>query len=154
MFRTRAVLAAVALALVVNARCKNDSNTVTGGIPLPTATPVGTLPPSSATPTRTPAPAGNRIVNVGQGGGMSFTDQTTGGSTTTIAVGTTVQWVWVSGVHSTTSGTCSGGCTADGLWDSGIGSGMTFSHTFSQAGTFHYFCQVHGAAMTGTVIVQ
>ncbi len=91
---------------------------------------------------------------MGQGGGNAFADQQTGGSTTTITAGTTVQWVWVSGLHSTTSGTCGTVCTPDGVWDSGIGSGMTFSHTFNQAGTFPYFCKVHGAMMTGTVIVQ
>jgi plastocyanin len=156
------LLVAGVFAAILAGACHDDSNTVTG--PLPAGTPVPTSPPGAATPTRvptsppaatpTPAPAGQRVVNVGQGGGMSFTDQQAGGSTTTIAVGTTVQWVWVSGFHSTTSGTCSGACTPDGQWDSGTGSGMTFSHTFNQAGTFPYFCQVHGSLMTGTVVVQ
>jgi len=140
------------------AGCHNDSNTVTGPLPAPTSTPqpgVPTMTPTHgvATPTQTPLPTA-AIVNVGQGGGMVFMDQQSGGSTTTIAVGTTVQWVWVSGIHSTTSGTCAAGCTPDGNWDSGAGSGMTFSKTFSQAGTFPYFCTVHGAAMTGTVVVH
>jgi len=152
------IVSGVVLAMFGVAGCHNDSNTVTGPLPAPTSTPqpgVPTMTPTHgvATPTQTPLPTA-AIVNVGQGGGMVFMDQQSGGSTTTIAVGTTVQWVWVSGIHSTTSGTCAAGCTPDGNWDSGAGSGMTFSKTFSQAGTFPYFCTVHGAAMTGTVVVH
>jgi plastocyanin len=144
------VLAAVALAILAGAGCKNDSNMISNPLPAATMTPL----PGAPTPTRTPLPAADRVVNVGQNGGLVFADQQAGGSTTTIAAGTTVQWVWVSGFHSTTSGTCSGTCTPDGSWDSGAGSGMTFSHTFNQAGTFPYFCSVHGAMMTGTVVVN
>lgn len=86
---------------------------------------------------------------------MVFIDQQSGSNTTTIHPGGTVQWVWVNGTHSTTSGTCAGGCTPDGVWNSGIGSaGMTFTHTFNQAGSFPYFCEVHGALMQGMVVVQ
>src|SRR6266536_1284880 len=107
------------------------------------------VPPSTATPqppapTPTPTPASQTaIVNVGQGGGLNFVDQSSGSSRTTIHVGDSVRWSWVSGFHSTTSGTCSGGnCRADGRWDSGAGSGMTFDFRFTQAGTFNYFCTV------------
>jgi plastocyanin len=76
----------------------------------------------------------------------------------TINVGDTVHWVWDTDNHSTTSGTCSGGgtCTPDGKWDSGVhDSGFTFDHTFNQAGTFPYFCLIHGpSGMTGTVVVK
>ena len=71
-----------------------------------------------------------------------------------VHVGDTVQWVWVSGFHSTTSGSSSGSCNPDGIWNSGAGSGMTFSHTFTSAGTFPYFCLVHQSMMQGTVVVQ
>ena len=81
-------------------------------------------------------------------------DSQSGNSTTTIKAGSTVHWVWQSGFHSTTSGSCNGGCTPSGLWDSGVGSGMTFDHTFPTAGTFTYFCESHQAMMQGTVIVQ
>ncbi len=116
----------------------------------PTHTP--TVTPSAPTPTPTQG-ASIRTVNVGQGG-MRFVDSSSGTSTTTITAGTTVHWVWVSGFHSTTSGTCSGGCTPNGDWTSALGSGLTFDHTFTVAGTFPYFCEQHGAAMTGTVIVN
>jgi plastocyanin len=92
----------------------------------------------------------------------TFTDNTSGGPTTTINAGDTVTWQWHAGTHSTTSGTCSSGggaygepgCTSSGVWDSGIRSSGSFSHDFPAAGNFSYFCQVHGSMMTGTVIVR
>lgn len=57
----------------------------------------------------------------------------------TIKVGDTVQWIWDGGTHSVTSGA---GCTADGKFDSGNGSTpFTFKRTFTEAGTFPYFCK-------------
>ena len=54
--------------------------------------------------------------------------------------------------HTTTSGTPG---SKDGKWDGQLsGSGGTFAFTFAQAGTFAYFCSIHGASMTGTVIVK
>lgn len=127
-----------------------------GFVPPPalSPTPRPSAPPSP-TPTPTPPPSMGQtiIVNVGQGG-LNFVDQVSGSSVTTIRVGDTVRWVWVGGFHSTTSGTCQGGCRADGQWDSGEGSGMNFSRTFTQAGSFDYYCTVHGAAMTGVVQVR
>jgi plastocyanin len=157
MIRKFLLSAVVALAVFASGAC-NDDNNVTG--PNPTLTP--TPPTGGSTPTPTPPtgptptpPAGaTRTVDVGAGGGNTFVDRQSSSSTSTIAVGDTIQWVWVSGIHSTTSGTCTTTCTEDGIWDSGQGSGMTFSHTFTQAGTFPYFCEVHGAMMQGTVIVQ
>ena len=157
MIRKFLLPAVVALAVLASGAC-NDSNNVTG--PNPTLTP--TPPTGGSTPTATPPsgptptpPVGaTRTVDVGPGGSMTFVDRQSSSSTSTISVGDTIQWVWVSGIHSTTSGTCTTSCTEDGIWDSGQGSGMTFSHTFTQAGTFPYFCEVHGAAMQGTVIVQ
>lgn len=73
-------------------------------------------------------------------------------STLNITAGTTVRWTWAGGTHSTTSGNC---CTTDGLWNSGTKStvGSIFDRTFSTPGTFNYYCQVHGAMMTGQIIV-
>jgi Copper binding proteins, plastocyanin/azurin family len=165
MFKTAGRATLAVLAIVVAASCHSDNNTITG--PMVTATPVPGVPtatPVPGVPTATPVPGipsptptpGSQMatVQVGPGGGMSFVDQKSGTSTTTIHVGDTVQWVWVSGFHSTTSGTCAGACTPDGRWDSGAGSGMVFSHTFSQAGSFPYFCTVHQSLMQGMVVVQ
>ena len=58
----------------------------------------------------------------------------------TINVGDTVQWTWGSGnFHSVTS-------VAGSLesFDSGDQSVGTFSHTFTHAGTYVYYCDIHG----------
>ncbi len=121
----------------------------------PTVTPTQPDATPTRTPTRTPTPpaSGTFIVNVGQGG-TNFVDQTSGTSTSTIHVGDTVRWTWVSSMqHSSTSGPCPP-CSGDGTWNSGIKSTGTFSRTFTQAGTFPYFCIPHNLSMTGTVVVN
>jgi PKD repeat protein len=101
------------------------------------------------------AQAATAQVEVGQGGGLNFVDDQSHTSTTTIHVGDTVNWVWNSGTHTTTSGSCSGGCSPDGKWDSGdMSAPASFSHVFNTAGNFPYFCTIHGAIMTGMVVVQ
>ena len=141
-------LAVTAAAAIVS--CHNSDNMVTAPVPNPVGTPV-----PGATPT--PMPTNQAAtVNVGQGG-TNFVDQQSGSSTTTIRAGSTVKWVWVNATHSTTSGTCpmnGGACTSNGMWDSGIQTGATFSQTFMTPGTFPYFCRVHQSMMQGTVVVQ
>jgi len=127
----------------------------------PTPTKTGGSSGPTPTPTPTPSTASTHIVNVGKGG-IFFSDAETGGSTSTIHVGDTVQWVWFSGPHSSTSGTCTSGgyadggsCNPDGTWDSGVKSPtLTFSQTFKTPGTFNYFCTIHLSDMTGTIRVQ
>src|SRR6476661_3385810 len=89
-------------------------------------------------------------VLVGENGRLRFTP-----ASVSIQVGDTVQWVWSAGRHSTTSGTPG---APNGTWDSGVTNhvGFTFSHTFSTAGSFPYFCTPHGACcgMTGNVAVS
>src|SRR5277367_4340565 len=59
-----------------------------------------------------------------------------------ITLGDTVTWVWTGGGHSTTA--AAGQLES---WDSGVHSTpFTFSHTFSQLGTFNYYCMVHGTS--------
>jgi plastocyanin len=88
--------------------------------------------------------------------GLTFTP-----STLTIAVGDKVTWTFASIGHTVTSG--SGG-VADGKFcspnDTSCSGGVTsavgavYSHTFTTAGTFPYFCAVHFASgMTGTITV-
>jgi plastocyanin len=87
-------------------------------------------------------------VQVGAGG-LKFTPQNV-----TIQVGDTVEWTWAANGHSTTSGIPE---QPDGLWDSGVQNiGFVFSHTFTGAGTFAYFCSPHGACcgMIGSVTVE
>jgi glucose/arabinose dehydrogenase/plastocyanin len=76
-------------------------------------------------------------------------------SSVTIQVGDTVTWTNVDVMaHTTTSG--ANPPTNDGLWNSGIlNSHQAFSHTFTQAGSFPYFCEIHfGFGMLGSVTVQ
>jgi plastocyanin/LysM repeat protein len=77
--------------------------------------------------------------------------------TVTIHVGQTVTWRNDdTAPHTTTSGSCPGGvCTPLMGWDSGtLNPGQSFSHQFTTAGTFPYYCRIHGAMMQGTIIVM
>jgi plastocyanin len=77
-------------------------------------------------------------------------------NSTTISKGSTVDWTWNS---------CDAGyngadvCTSHTVtFDDGVTSQTqdhgSFSRTFNTAGTYNYHCQVHGASMSGSVIVQ
>jgi plastocyanin len=70
-----------------------------------------------------------------------------------VAAGTTVTWTNMDGTgHTTTSGAPG---AKDGKWEGQLaGSGGAFSFKFTTAGTFAYFCAIHGASMTGVVIVK
>lgn len=77
---------------------------------------------------------------------VSILDYSFDAATVEFPVGTTVTWANDGGVIHTTTST-------DGLWDSGIlSSGETFSHTFTEAGTFTYICALH-PVMIGTIVV-
>ncbi|HEV2319023.1 MAG TPA: Ig-like domain-containing protein, partial [Verrucomicrobiae bacterium] len=102
-----------------------------------------------------PGMAATTNVLVGPGGGLRFSP-----TNVVISPGDSVIWQWVSGDHSTTSGT--NGAHGDdngvpsGLWDSGLSSsvGHTFTNTFTSSGIFSYYCSVHFSfGMTGQVIV-
>ena len=70
----------------------------------------------------------------------------------TIGIGDSVTWHNDStAAHTVTSGNPEDG--PDGLFDSSLLlGGNTFSHTFTEAGEYQYFCSIH-PWMTGTVIV-
>jgi plastocyanin len=148
--RIATILAAAAACLMLLATaCHNDNSAPTQPVMVTPTTPTPTSRPGA-----TPTPSGGtmHIVSTGLGGNI-FVDAASGNSTTTIKAGDTVQWAFVGGTsHSTTSGNC---CTANGLWDSGVhASGFVFQRTFTQTGSFPYFCTVHGAMMTGTIVVN
>lgn len=66
---------------------------------------------------------------------------------TTLPVGTTVTWTWNGGGnHDVTFAT--------GNVKSPTQSSGTYQRTFSQAGTYDYHCSVHGASMSGRVVIQ
>ena len=79
----------------------------------------------------------------------------------TIAAGGTVTWQNGSSVtHTVTSSSGSREIFNSGNRPAGVAPGGTFSHTFSTAGTYHYYCQYHGldgnppTGMAGTITVQ
>jgi plastocyanin len=77
----------------------------------------------------------------------------------TIAVGDTVIWTVTESIgapHSVTSGTPDDpdrGSEFDSGADGLENDGETFEWTFDTAGTFPYYCTVHGASMSGQVVV-
>jgi len=151
MKNLRLLLFAGALSLVLS--CGDSTAPTQPAVTTPSpAPPAGTATPAPpAAPTPTPASSAAHIVRVGPQGSRSFSDSQSGGATTTIRVGTMVTWQWEGGPHSVTSGNC---CSPDGRFDSGVKSSGSFSQTFLSAGTFPYFCTVHGSMMTGSVVVN
>jgi len=94
------------------------------------------------------ATAATYKVDVAPGGALIFSPQAV-----SIQPGDTVMWTWDRSGHTVTSGV-PGGST--GLFDSGIrNNGFTFSFTFSDPGTYNYFCTPHGncCGMVGSVMV-
>ena len=90
-------------------------------------------------------------VNVGD---LYFANPNPGSHTTTITAGDTVMWNWIgSALHSVTADDASFDAPAGSQQISG-----TFSHTFGTAGSFAYYCRVHGdtagVGMSGTIVVQ
>jgi plastocyanin len=90
-------------------------------------------------------------------GGVSVRNDLFSPAAKTVSVGTAVNWSW----NSCAGGGIYGGstCTSHSVtFDDGVSSAIqdqgTFSRTFTTAGTYNYHCQVHGAAMSGTVTVQ
>jgi hypothetical protein len=135
--------------------------------PAATATPTRTAtpPPSTATPTRTPTPppppptatptppaAETRTVFVGGPGGSNiFVDSVEGGTDSHIHVGDTIHWLWTDTHHNTVSGS---NCAPNGIWESPIQDSGSFDFTFTQAGTYPYYCDPHcDSNMVGTIFV-
>jgi plastocyanin len=71
----------------------------------------------------------------------------------TVAVGQTVTWTWT-GTGSTSHSVLSQGSPSFPSSAILTGDGMTYTATFNTAGTYHYDCAVHAAAMSGTIVVQ
>jgi plastocyanin len=99
----------------------------------------------TAAPTAAARPAASRIE-------LTIADDTFTPRTLSVPVGATVVWSRSGGVHPHT-------VTADdGSFDSGILRGpQGFEHPFNAAGTFAYYCDVHGGpggvGMSGTITV-
>ncbi|MEE3067641.1 MAG: cupredoxin family copper-binding protein [Actinomycetota bacterium] len=97
-------------------------------------------PDSGATPSVTApsAPASGNQVTID---GFAFAP-----ATLKVGVGTTVTWINRDEEPHTVA-------ASDGSFHSpGMGTGASFTHTFSTAGTFDYVCSIH-PMMHGTVVV-
>jgi len=70
-----------------------------------------------------------------------------------VAVGGTVTWTWTNAGNVPHSVESEG---SPGFTSSAVlaGDGSTHQVTFSTPGTYQYDCAVHGAAMTGTIVVR
>jgi plastocyanin len=128
-------------------------------------------PTDSGTDSATPVDAGMDSATPMDSGGGTIHDVAVGQGGTvfvpadiTIAVGDTVRWTWMQGGHSVTSGN-STTCTADNVFCSPndtncaagntSNSGAVYTHVFTTAGTFDYFCSPHcNSGMIGSVTVQ
>ena len=101
--------------------------------------------------------ATSTIFDVTVGPGFSFTP-----STVNISVGDTVRWTWADSGHSVTSGPLAPPirniCSPNDInCASGIlsNSGTVYQHTFTQPGTYSYYCAAHCVlGMTGVVNVS
>ena len=90
-------------------------------------------------------------------GGLNFNP-----AMVTIKVGETVTWTWASSGHTVTSGVpgapdnkfCSPGDMSCAMAAPSV-AGFVYSHTFTAAGMYPYYCIPHmGANMKGAVVVQ
>ena len=84
------------------------------------------------------------VVMVGAGAANAFSP-----STVTIQAGQSVTWNWVTGFHSVVSDSA-----PKAFADSPAQASGQFVAMFPTAGTFPYHCGIHGAMMSGTIIVQ
>ncbi len=84
------------------------------------------------------------VVMVGAGAANVFSP-----ATVTIQAGQSVTWNWVSGFHSVVSDS-----TPKAFADSTAQASGQFTAKLATAGSFPYHCGIHGAMMTGTVVVQ
>ena len=84
------------------------------------------------------------VVTVGAGATNSFSP-----ATVTIQAGQSVTWSWVSGLHGVVSDSA-----PRAFADSPTQASGQYSATFATAGSYPYHCAVHGAMMSGTVVVQ
>lgn len=112
----------------------------------------------SPAPAASVAPGGSAAPSASGGNAISIVQKTFQPSTLTVHVGDTVTWTVtqaISDPHSVTSGSYKDAHPGT-EFDSGIklkNNGDSFSHTFSAAGTFSFFCAVHPDTMSGTITV-
>jgi plastocyanin len=133
--------------------CDDEGSTVT-----PTSVPPIDM---AAAPSTDLAAGGGPVADMASAPGFPTTASVTVGpnnslsyapATVDIAAGGTVTWTWAAGItmpHTVTSGDTPAAFPSSPVQTSG-----TYQATFPTAGTFSYFCTVHGRIMSGTVNVH
>ena len=137
-----------ALTLAVLAGCSSGSSTPTD----PPGPGPGPDPQPAPGPAPAPAPTTAAII-VGNIFFKSGHNGSTNQAVDTVAAGGTVTWTWTNTgnvPHSVESEAAPNFTSSDIL----TGGGSTHQVTFSTPGTYRYDCAVHGAAMSGTIVVQ
>jgi len=133
--RTIKILSAIAVLAVAGIACSSTDN---GGA-------VNTPPPSS-TAASSSSP-GAAAIAVSATDNLVFVP-----ASVTVKAGTTIKWTVTGTVAHTVTSPEPG--TQGVTFDSGtLNQGQSFSFTFPTAGTYHYYCTVHGKSMSGTVTV-
>lgn len=152
------LLSLFALTFVIATACGDDETilipqqpgTAPTATPSPSAAPAPTSSPSvTPTPSPMPSPSTSPSVTISiQQGATGMGTQAYGTNPLQVSMGSTVTWINNdSAPHTVTAD--------DGSFDSGsMQTGQSYSHTFSSAGTFPYYCTIHGkASMSGSVQV-
>lgn len=114
----------------------------------------GTLAKDTTAPFTITAPPDSAEVLVGNAsGGVVFKSQQNGSqnpAVTTIAIGGKVHWTWVGGTPHSVRSTGAPAFTSSGT----SAAPFSYEFVFPNAGTYQYDCAVHGAGMTGRVVVR
>ena len=128
--------------------------TVTGeaAASTPTEAPPPPSPTTAPSPPAAPAPTATSAPEPPSGPVANLAIANFSHASESIPVGTTIVWTNAdSAPHTTTSGEPG---NSTGFWDSRrLNQGVTFSFTFSEAGTFSYFCSIH-PSMRATITVE
>jgi plastocyanin len=104
-------------------------------------------PPPTAPQAVETRSAGGEVARAAASASVSVGDNFYSPASVTISIGDTVTWA--------NNGQAQHSATANnGSFDTGVfGPGSSRSETFNRAGTFSYFCTVHGQSQSGTVRV-
>lgn len=97
---------------------------------------------ASATPATAAVQIGDNFFKSGQNG-------TQNPAVDTVTVGTTVTWTWAGAASHSVASTGTPSFTSSTVKTTG-----TYSFTFTTAGTYAYDCSVHGAVMSGSILVK